>query len=240
MRRKYDAVIFDLFGTLVDNPEAPGGRLTAYNRALRDTASILGAPADEFARLWRSTTRMRMTGVFPSAEGYLAHLCRELGVHPEDSRLAHAARIRLDVVGRQLVPRQDSLDTLAQLRRSGYKIGLISDCSRETALHWPSTPLAPLVDAAVLSCEVGVKKPDPGIYELACARLGMAPERCLYIGDGENDELAGAQRVGMAAVRIRVPYERRPDDGHTWGGHEISALPQVFEHLALRQPDCFS
>ena len=175
---------------------------------------------------------MRMTGVFPSTEGYLAHLCHEIGVQPEDSRLAHAAHIRLEVVGRQLVPRYGSLDTLTQLRNAGYKIGLISDCSRETALHWPGTPLASLVDAAVLSCEVGVKKPDPRIYELTCAQLAVTPERCLYIGDGESDELAGAQRVGMVPVRIRVPYERRPDDGQTWSGPEISALPQVFELLA--------
>ena len=175
MPTKYDAVIFDLYGTLVDNPEGPGRSLSAYNRALEDVASILDAPVAEFARIWRATSSMRMTGVSPSVEAYMAHLCHEIGVHPENSRLAHAARVRLDVVGRQLVPRHDSLDTLAQLRRSGYKIGLISDCSRETALHWPGAPLAALVDVAVLSCEVGVKKPDPRIYELACARLGVAP-----------------------------------------------------------------
>ena len=232
MQRRYDAIIFDLFGTLVDNPEAPGRSLGAYNRAIEDTASILGAPVDEFARIWRATSAMRMTGAFSSVEGYMAHLCRELGVHPDDSRLAHAARIRLDAVGRQLVPRHDSIETLARLRLSGYKIGLISDCSRETAVHWPSTPLAPLVDAAVLSCKVGVKKPDSKIYELACAQIGVAPERCLYVGDGESDELAGARRVGMVPVRIRVPHERRPDDGQTWSGPEVSSLSQVLEHLA--------
>ena len=232
MPSKYDAVIFDLFGTLVDNPEVPGRSLGTYNRAVEDVASTLGAPADEFTRLWGATSGMRMTGVFPTAEGYMAHLCHKLGVHPDDGRLAHAARIRLDAVGRQLVPRHDSLDTLARLGRAGYKIGLISDCSRETAVHWPGTPLAPLIDAAVLSCEVGVKKPDPRIYQLACALLGVTPERCLYIGDGESDELAGAQRVGMVAVRIRVPYERRPDDRQSWNGPEVSSLGHVLELLA--------
>ena len=232
MRRKYDAVIFDLYGTLVDNPEAPGLKLNAYSRALEEAASILRAPVDEFARVWRSTTDMRMTGVFPSTEGYLVHLCRELGVHPEDSQVAHAARLRLDVIRGQLIPRQDSLGTLARLRRSGYRIGLISDCSWETASLWPGTPPAPLVDTAVLSCEVGIKKPDPRIYEMTRAQLGVVPDRCLYIGDGASDELAGAIRVGMVPVRIRVPYERRPDDMHTWSGPEISALNQVFEHLA--------
>ncbi len=230
--RKYDAVIFDLYGTLVDNPEAPGLKLNAYNRALEETASILRVPVDEFLRVWRSTSDMRMTGVFPSTEGYLAHLCHELGVHPEDSRVAHAARMRLDVGRGQLVPRRDSLGTLARLRKSGYRIGLISDCSREGALLWPGTPLAPLVDAAVLSCEAGIKKPDPRIYKMTCAHLGVVPDRCLYVGDGASDELAGATRVGMVPVRIRVPYERRPDDAQSWSGPEISSISQVFEHLA--------
>ena len=235
MPSRYDAVIFDLYGTLVDNPEAPGRKLGAYNRALEDTASALGTPVEEFARLWRSTTTMRMTGAFPSTEAYMAHLCHEMGVHPEEARLARAAQIRMDVVGRQLAPRRDSVDTLARLRCAGYRIGLISDCSRETALHWPGTPLAALVDAAVLSCEVGVKKPDRRIYEMAYARLDVAPERCLYIGDGQSDELAGAQRVGMVPVRIRVPYERRPDDGQSWSGPEIASVGQVLELLGVQK-----
>ena len=56
MPRKFDAVIFDLFGTLVDNPEVPERSLGTYNRAVEDVASILGAPADEFTRLWRATS----------------------------------------------------------------------------------------------------------------------------------------------------------------------------------------
>ena len=229
---KHDAVIFDLYGTLVDNPEGPGLKLAAYDRALEETASTIGVPMDEFVRLWRNTTDMRMKGVFPSTEGYFTFVCHELGVHPEADRVTCAARLRLDQIRGQLVPRRDSRETLAQLRGLGYKIGLISDCTWETASLWPGTPLAPLVDAAILSCQVGVRKPDPQIYELACAQLGVVPGRCLYVGDGASEELAGAARMGMEPIRIRVPYERQPDDVQSWSGPEISALAQVFEHLA--------
>lgn len=174
---------------------------------------------------------MRDEGVFPSAEGYFTYVCHEFGVHPEADRVASAARLRLDQIRRQLVPRRDSRETLARLRGLGYRIGLISDCTWETASLWPGTPLAPLVDAAILSCRVGVKKPTPQIYELACDQLGVVPGRCLYVGDGSSDELAGAARMGMEPIRIRVPYERRPDDLQSWSGPEISALAQVFDHL---------
>ena len=130
---KYDAVIFDLYGTLVDNPEGPGLKLGAYNRALEEIASTLRVPMDEFVQLWRNTVDLRMTGVFPSTEGYIIHLCHELGINPEADQVARASRMRLEQIRRQLVPRRDSLETLIQLRGFGYGIGLISDCTWETA-----------------------------------------------------------------------------------------------------------
>ena len=52
------------------------------------------------------------------------------------------------------------------------------------------------------------------------------------MGDGESDELGGAARAGMHPIRIRVPYEQRPDDEvHRWDGPEISDLSQVLMHL---------
>ena len=56
MPRTYDSVILDLYGTLFDNPEAPGLRLDAYNVALEGIASILG-------RLW--TSSHKFGGVHP-------------------------------------------------------------------------------------------------------------------------------------------------------------------------------
>ena len=125
---KYGAVIFDLYGTLVDNPEGPGLKLEAYNLALEETASALGMPTEEFAQLWRNTVDLRMTGVYPSTEGYILHLCHELGINPEADQVARASRMRLEQIRGQLVPRRDSLETLIQVRGFGYGIGLISDC----------------------------------------------------------------------------------------------------------------
>ena len=231
MPAKYDAVIFDLFGTLVDNPEVPGPIQAASDQYLADLAAAISVPTEQLLRLWRETADERMKGHFPTPEGYITHLCQELGVDPGADQVIQAAGIRLDFLREHLVPRPDSKATMSQLKSSGYKIGLISDCSPETSLTWPSISLAPLVDAAILSSEVGMKKPDPRIYKLACTRLGVASDRCLYVGDGSSDELAGAARVGMTPIRIRVPYEIWPNDPFPWSGPEISAVSQVLEHL---------
>jgi putative hydrolase of the HAD superfamily len=116
------------------------------------------------------------------------------------------------------------------------KVGVISDCSEEVVAAWPDTPLAPLVHEAVLSAAVGRKKPDPAIYELACERLGVAPGRCLYVGDGGSRELSGAAAVGMEAVLLRVPEDGGDDafrrDAEEWEGGRVSALAEVLEMVA--------
>lgn len=121
------------------------------------------------------------------------------------------------------------------MKQRGYSIGLISDCSPEVPLLWQETPFVPLIDAAIFSCAVKLKKPNSRIYRLACQKLGVIPENCLYVGDGASRELTGASRVGMRPVMIRVPYEDgyeayRPDS-EAWQGPTISSLEEVMKFL---------
>jgi putative hydrolase of the HAD superfamily len=83
----------------------------------------------------------------------------------------------------------------------------------------------------VFSCEVGMKKPDPRIYNIATEQIGVPPEDCLYIGDGSSQELTGAREVGMYPVLISDPGEtadahfiEREDD---WDGPRIFYLQEV-------------
>ena len=228
---RFDAVIFDLYGTLVDSVDAPGPKLSAYVRTAETIAPALGAPPEPFVELWNSTFADRMTGAHPSLEAYVAALCRALDVVPRPEQLAEAVRIRLDMFRAQLVPRHDAVETLRNLRAMGHRIGLITDCSWETPQLWPDTALPPYFDSTVFSCAVGMRKPDPRIYAIACDQLGVAPERCLYVGDGNSNELAGAERVGMTALCIHVPYETPPDHANPWPGPEVSALAQVLDHV---------
>jgi len=82
-----------------------------------------------------------------------------------------------------------------------------------------------------------MKKPDPRIYRLACDGLGVAPHRCLYVGDGFSHELTGAANVGMRAVLIAPSDEVRADapgyEGHTWPGSRIETLSEVMNLLRL-------
>ncbi len=225
---KYSAVIFDLFGTLIDTSSR-----AEYERVLGEMADVLGAPREDFTKLWFDTFNLRTTGVLISPEGNIDYICRQLGVSFMDAQLKRASRIRFNFTVDSLKPRPDALKTLGFLRANGYKVGLISDCSTEVPTAWKDTPLAPLIDVPVFSCVAGVKKPDPRIYQMALERLGVEARDCLYIGDGSSQELSGAQKVGMYPVLIRVPHEMNEDayriDEEEWQGPAISSLREVLK-----------
>ena len=227
---KYKAVIFDFFGTLVDSSTRK-----AYENVAREMAAVLGAPPDAFARLWFDTAEMRMTGVLKSPEGNIKHICQHLHVACTDEQVKRASEIRTNFTVEALKPRPDTLETLADLRARGLKIGLISDCSSEVPAAWDNTPFAELIDAAIFSCSVGMKKPDPRIFRTTTEQLGVKPQECLYVGDGSSHELTGAKKVGMHPVLIRVPYEKGGDayriDAEEWHGPTISSLKEVLDLL---------
>ena len=139
---------------------------------------------------------------------------------------------RVDLARTALVADRETIEALDELRLRGYHIGLASNSTEDVAIVWPETLLAPLFDAAVFSATAGVMKPDRRIYELACTELGVEPTDCLFVGDGTNDELAGAHRVGMTPVLIHGEGEEPMwKDARGWRGSRITSIAQVLELL---------
>jgi putative hydrolase of the HAD superfamily len=147
-----------------------------------------------------------------------------LGASPEAAE--EIVALRRGVTQKGLVPVLGALETIAELRARGFRIGLITICSDDVVGLWPETAFHGLFDAEVFSSSVGLRKPDPRIYQLACEQLGVEPSEALFVGDGANDELAGAERVGMTAVLFE-----RPEYEVEWGGRRIRALPELLELL---------
>ena len=227
--KRYRAVIFDLYGTLIDELMHPEANRRIYDRKRDEMADILGVDRKEFSREWSKASHQRMTGGLPSTGATLRYICGRLGVEPDKDRIAAAAEMRLEYSRRSLVPRQGALETLATLRDRGYRVGLISNCTEEVSRLWESTPFAPLFDHVILSFDVGLAKPDRRIYELATKRLGVAANECLYVGDGNDGELTGAERVGMTAVLMRAPYDQEDGRRESWTEKRISRIAEVLD-----------
>jgi len=223
---EYRAVVFDLFGTLVDDYA-----YDEYQRTLEQAAALLHLPLADFRRVWFETTDDRNTGVIPTINANMALICQRLGRTATDAEVAAAARVRHDFTHRAMAPRADAVSTLAKLRARGLKIGLISNCSPDAPQVWPTSPLSPFFDTAVFSASCGVMKPNVRIYELALQGFQLPAAECLYVGDGDSQELTGAATAGMHPVMIRVAGQDRGQppmaNRQLWDGPVISSLAQV-------------
>lgn len=227
---RYPAAVFDLFGTLIDNFTH-----SSLAQSLYSMAEALGAPAEAFRRAWLDTYEPRNRGAYASTEENVRDVCRLIGLSPTRDGLARATALRLAYTRSYLVPRGDTVATLAALKDSGRKLALVSDCSIEVPGLWPETQFAPWFDATVFSCLMKAKKPEPVMYLTACERLSVAPEDCLYCGDGSSRELSGAAAVGMHPVLIRAPHEDHPDSfrphEEPFAGPTIQTLAELLSLL---------
>ncbi|UCB43173.1 MAG: HAD family hydrolase [Dehalococcoidales bacterium] len=225
---KYAAVIFDLFGTLVD--KFP---LEEHRKILQQMASVVSAPPDDFTRLWFDTYEERGMGTFQSYEANIEYICQKLGVKTDNSHVKFAVKINREGGARLMKPRPHSTELLAYLKTENYKTGLISDCGVEIPKIFNNMPFALLIDMAIFSSLVGMQKPDLRIYQLAAERLEVKPEDRLYIGDGDSNELTSALEAGMQPVLVRNPAEDHNDvyrtyfEGDDWQGPAISSLREV-------------
>jgi len=225
------AVIFDFFGTLT--PSTP-------TNVWDEHAARSAAPLGILPAAWRATLDAsfpeRATGRLGDLPATFRVLARRNGVDPSDEALAAACTARLDAQRELFVLRDDAARTLTELRARGVQVGVLSDCTAELAESWAHLPLAELVDARVLSCEEGRRKPSPELFHLIARQLGVAPEDCLYIGDGGGDELTGASSCGMQAFMLRAPdwadndAHRREDD---WPGPTLPSLTAVLALLSI-------
>jgi putative hydrolase of the HAD superfamily len=223
---KFEAVIFDLFGTLIDDFVSSVGDMH------QEMAAALNVPYEQFMQIWRQTAEMRIIGAFESVEANLEYVCRVMNVYPGAQQIEKAVEIRMKYMRRALEPKPDAVSTPNQLRNQGYKTGLISNCSIEIPILWQETPFAEAIDTPIFSSRVRLRKPDIRIYQVACEHLGVTPETCLYVADGEDHELAAAAEVGLHPVLIRTSTQKTSgshQEARDWQGTTIAALPEVLK-----------
>ncbi|MEX0992227.1 MAG: HAD family hydrolase [Actinomycetota bacterium] len=219
-----DAVIFDLYGTVVD--EFPK---SAFHEALTAMADILGAEREAFLDEWSATAIERQTGRMGDIDENLRVICSRLGLRPGPKASSDALEVRAEMYRQHFRPKDQAEASLAALKVRGLPMGLISMCAPDTPALWRASVLAPYIDVEVFSCETGLRKPDAEIYRYATERLGVSSDGTLYVGDGAYSELTGATAFGMTAVLIRDPNDHdalRPE-AEDWSGASIVSLTEV-------------
>lgn len=134
--------------------------------------------------------------------GMYSLLCRSLGI-PEDEAVV-LARAVYDAFGDPSRWRayDDVAPALRRLRSAGVKTGIISNWDSRLEGILEGLGLRELLDDVVCSAVEGLHKPDPRIFDLACARMGVDPRRAVHVGDHYHADVVGARVIGMTPVLI--------------------------------------
>jgi putative hydrolase of the HAD superfamily len=116
--------------------------------------------------------------------------------------------------GREIVPGTEAM--LQTVKRMGYGIGLVSDVAWGLPSYFPLKDmrfygLDDYFDDMVFSTDVGLRKPNPKIFEIALQNLGSSPVESIFVGNNLQADIKGALDVGMTAVLKRSNFYSHDD-----------------------------
>ena len=186
------AVFFDLFFTLANLEYQSENEFTLLNIS-RQEWEASAENADVY--------RLRATGKLKTEKEMLESMVAGLPFSVSENQLEKLVEIRNDRYQKSLTDiHPDILSTLKQLKESGIKLCLISNADIIDKKYWHISPLAPLFDDVIFSCDVEMIKPDKAIYQLAMERMRTTADNCYFVGDGGSNELSGAKNCGITTV----------------------------------------
>ena len=222
----YKAIVFDLYGTLVGNYSRRG-----YDRVQEQMAAILGVPYPKFWQTMGETFKDRSLGINRSFADNIVEVCRRLNAQVDKTQIEQTVALNYEFTKHSIIPEPKVLEALGLLKRSGFRLGLITNCNANVPLLFPESPLAQYIDVPVFSCEERLKKPSHRIYEIASERLKLQPQECIYVGDGSGEELTGAAAVGMLPILKRADltdvYDPHRPEVENWQGIAIDEISEL-------------
>lgn len=125
------------------------------------------------------------------------------------------------------------IELVRQLRDRRVPIGIISNSEGHLAELVAEMGWAGDFDIVVDSGKLGIDKPDPRIFEHACAALGVTPAELLHVGDAWEADVQGALRTGASAVWFDARHPARELPPRVYGAADASELAQVLARLGL-------
>lgn len=205
MNRNIDTIFFDVGATLryvVEDAEFSA----AADRELMEIVGTTESHDVFFEKLnknWKAYRKLAKTVLLDVSEMelWLYYLLPDYPADRIAPNAAHLTRLWRDHDGRR-VPHDDVKPTLLELKRRGYKMGIIANTITETEIpDWMChDQVADCFQTVILSSKVRLRKPDPAIYLLASRCIGSIPENCAYVGDNPVRDVEGAVDAGYGSM----------------------------------------
>jgi putative hydrolase of the HAD superfamily len=138
-------------------------------------------------------------------------------------------------MGKRVLQR-DAMRVVDELSNRGYRLGIISNVisSQEIPDWLEADGLSQYFKSVVLSSVLGRRKPDPEVYWEAARRIGVLPEKCVYVGDNPSRDVVGTRNAGFGMIILLMDPEevkKDPPEGEKKPDviiHEFKQLLDVF------------
>jgi HAD superfamily hydrolase (TIGR01509 family) len=217
MRRPLEAALIDVGGTLWPNSwplrESDGlgrhQRVAAAMPALeQNVVDTLVADLIRSSRIGdeaRSISSETTVEIAPADLLITASLERQ-GLPGDGQSVMRIRRAMALPVADRMKPLPGAIELLAAIRSLGLRAVIASNTYwRDAESYWDDfrvMGLADYVSAIVTSVDAGHLKPHPAVFEMAMQAAGASPERCVVIGNKEENDVEPALALGMRAILV--------------------------------------
>ncbi len=237
MNPKIEAIFLDVGNTLrivVEDPEFMA-------QARQDLMRLVGTNEPEevfFAGLdqrWKTYRNQSKASLVEASERELwsRWLLPDYPAEVIGPLAGKLTRLWRDHDGRR-IPRPDVKDVVPELVHRGYLLGIIANTITETEIpDWiEEDGLTDYFKTVILSSRVAVRKPNPEIYLMAAREIGVAPEKCAYVGDNPVRDVQGCRDAGFGMMILFVEpatLAKEPQSGEQKPDYRIKECAELLD-----------
>ena len=190
------AIIFDIGGVIIT-----GGRKTGYNATIKRLNANVSRKLGVDPALFETVRDLNLPdahkGLITKRE-YVARIASAIDVGAaEFERVWKESFYEVNHIN------QKAMELASALRANGYTIALLSNITSLDAVSLKGRGVYRGFSPVILSCEVGMVKPETRIYRYALRELGMKAEECMFIDD-TKENIAAAKRLGFHAILFKT------------------------------------
>jgi putative hydrolase of the HAD superfamily len=220
MKSDIEAILLDVGNTLRILVEDPEFQLRSKNQLyeLVEAKESLDVFFSQLEARWKAYRKQSKESLVEASEKELwtKWLLPDYPVEKIAPLAGKLTRLWRDHDGRR-VPRSDAKETIIELDRRGYTLGIIANTITETEIpDWMDTDgVTKYFKTVILSSKVGYRKPNPEIYWMASRNLGVDPSKCAYVGDNPVRDVEGTHAAGygmMILFEEPATLEKEPPD----------------------------
>lgn len=225
---RYRAVLFDNDDTLMDFQT---GNRNAVNRLMDELGYFDPDRYDQYESVNLQCWAELEKGLLTQNQLRLARFVRFFDRYPVPGDPKWAAERFAELLGEQSILLPHALEVVAAIAEKLPVLLVTNGMTTIQKNRFARSPLRTLVKGMVISEELGVSKPRPGIFHAALDQLGVSPRDALMVGDGVNSDIRGANAAGIDACWLNPAGKPLPDGVRA--EYIISDLRQCVD-IALR------